>query len=297
MGISGGEYGVRGYLTAYDLNTGKLVWRAYNVGPDADILFDPAKTIDGATQQPVGQNSSLKTWTGDEWKLGGGTTWGWYTYDPQLNLVLLRHRQSRNVESRRSGRATTSGPRPSSPESGYRDGGVGVSDDPSRRVGLRRHQRKRAHRQPSSTARPFRPSRISIATAFPTCSIAATASCSRRHKFDPSTNWAKEIDLKTGRPVLDPDKMTKEDVNVKDICPAAQGAKNHQPASYDPKTKLFYVGTNHICMDYQAFSVKYKGGFPYVGATREHVPRRPRRCSREAHRVRFGVGRDQVGRQ
>jgi len=78
--------------------------------------------------------------------------------------------------------------------------------------------------------------------------------------------------LKTGRPVLNPDKMTKEDVNVKEICPAAQGAKNHQPASYDPRTKLFYVGTNHICMDYQAFGVKYKGGFPYVGAILSMYP-------------------------
>src|SRR4029077_1656250 len=74
VGIAGGEYGVRGYMTAYDLNSGKQVWRAYNVGPDSDILFDPAKTMDGATQQPVGENSSLKTWSGDESKLGGGTT-------------------------------------------------------------------------------------------------------------------------------------------------------------------------------------------------------------------------------
>ena len=48
VGISGGEYGVRGHLTAYDLNTGKLVWRANSVGPDQDILFDPDKTIDGS---------------------------------------------------------------------------------------------------------------------------------------------------------------------------------------------------------------------------------------------------------
>ena len=94
----------------------------------------------------------------------------------------------------------------------------------------------------------------------------------RANKFDPSTNWAKEIDLKSGRPVLNPDKETHEDVNVKEICPAAQGAKNHQPASYDPRTKLFYVGTNHICMDYQAFGVKYKGGFPYVGAILSMYP-------------------------
>ena len=86
VGISGGEYGVRGHITAYDLNSGKQVWRAYSVGPDEDIRFDPNKTMDGATQQPVGKDSSRKTWDNDEWKLGGGTTWGWYSYDPELNL-------------------------------------------------------------------------------------------------------------------------------------------------------------------------------------------------------------------
>ncbi|MGH9255355.1 MAG: PQQ-binding-like beta-propeller repeat protein, partial [Vicinamibacterales bacterium] len=86
VGVSGGEYGVRGYVTAYDLNTGKQVWRAHSVGADNEILFD-AKTIDGATQQPAGANSSMRTWMNEEWRLGGGTTWGWFTYDPQLNLL------------------------------------------------------------------------------------------------------------------------------------------------------------------------------------------------------------------
>ena len=45
VGVSGGEYGVLGYLSAFDLNTGKLVWRAYSAGPDEGMLFDPAKTI------------------------------------------------------------------------------------------------------------------------------------------------------------------------------------------------------------------------------------------------------------
>jgi len=77
VGISGGEYGVRGYLTAYDLGSGKQVWRAYSVGPDADILFDPAKTIDGATQRPVGADSRVENhctgaWPGSE---VGGSIW------------------------------------------------------------------------------------------------------------------------------------------------------------------------------------------------------------------------------
>src|SRR6478735_8363418 len=72
-GISGGEWGVRGFLAAYDINTGKQVWKAYSVGPDAEMLMDPDKTMtwtDGA-MKPVGKDSSIKTWKDDQWKQGG----------------------------------------------------------------------------------------------------------------------------------------------------------------------------------------------------------------------------------
>src|SRR5947207_13228428 len=84
------------------------------------------------------------------------------------------------------------------------------------------------------------------------------------NKFDPTVNWAERIDLETGRPIVAAAKMTKADTNTKNICPAAQGAKNMQPVSYDAKTKLFYAGTNRNCKDYQPFTVKYKNGIPYV---------------------------------
>jgi PQQ-dependent dehydrogenase (methanol/ethanol family) len=77
-GISGGEFGVRGHVTAYDINTGKQAWKAYSVGPDNEMLVDPDKTMtwtDGK-MAPVGKDSSLKTWKGDQWKIGGGTTLG-----------------------------------------------------------------------------------------------------------------------------------------------------------------------------------------------------------------------------
>ena len=83
VGISGGEFGVQCHVTAYDLKTGRRVWRAQ--GPDDQILFDPAKTTD--LGKPVGKDSSVKTWQGDQWKIGGGCTWGWLSYDPQLNLA------------------------------------------------------------------------------------------------------------------------------------------------------------------------------------------------------------------
>src|SRR3954468_10616534 len=55
-GISGGEWGVRGFINAYDINSGKQVWKAYSTGPDAEMLIDPQKTttwVDGAIA-PVG---------------------------------------------------------------------------------------------------------------------------------------------------------------------------------------------------------------------------------------------------
>ncbi|MGB7917788.1 MAG: PQQ-binding-like beta-propeller repeat protein, partial [Rhodomicrobium sp.] len=85
IGVSGGEFGVRGYVAAYEVKDGKLAWRGYSMGPDSDTLIDPEKTTN--LGKPVGADSSVKTWEGDQWKIGGGTTWGWYSYDPELNLM------------------------------------------------------------------------------------------------------------------------------------------------------------------------------------------------------------------
>lgn len=63
-----------------------------------------------------------------------------------------------------------------------------------------------------------------------------------------------------------------EDVNTKGVCPAALGSKDMQPASFSPDTGLFYVPTNHVCMDYEPFRVSYTAGQPYVGATLEMFP-------------------------
>jgi glucose dehydrogenase len=89
-GISGGEFGVRGRLIAYDVKTGRRLWTAWSTGPDSDLLVDPAKTRTwtNGKMAPIGKNSSLKSWQGEQWKLGGGTTWGWYSYDPKLNLLF-----------------------------------------------------------------------------------------------------------------------------------------------------------------------------------------------------------------
>ena len=86
-GISGGEFGVRGRVSAFDVNTGKHLWTGYSTGPDSEVLL----TGDANANYPShkGKDLGISTWQGDEWKRGGGTTWGWYTYDPDGNPIYL----------------------------------------------------------------------------------------------------------------------------------------------------------------------------------------------------------------
>jgi PQQ-dependent dehydrogenase (methanol/ethanol family) len=107
VGISGGEYGVRGHVTALQPARRLAGVARLLVGTDEEIKFNPQRTTH--LGQPVGENSSLRTWEGDQWRMGGGTTWGWFSYDPQLNLIYYG---SGNPApgTRRSGPATTAGP-------------------------------------------------------------------------------------------------------------------------------------------------------------------------------------------
>ena len=99
-------------------------------------------------------------------------------------------------------------------------------------------------------------------------------------KYDPKVNWTTGVDMNKnsptyGRPAVVAQYSTEhngEDVNSKNICPAALGTKDEQPAAYSPDTGLFYVPTNHVCMDYEPFRVRYTAGQPYVGAVLSMYP-------------------------
>jgi alcohol dehydrogenase (cytochrome c) len=85
IGNSGGELGVRGWVTALDENTGQTIWRAYSTGPDSEVLI-------GSDFKPFydwlkGKDLGVTSWPPDGWKTGGGTMWGWISYDPALNLI------------------------------------------------------------------------------------------------------------------------------------------------------------------------------------------------------------------
>jgi PQQ-dependent dehydrogenase (methanol/ethanol family) len=270
-GISGGEFGVRGRMTAYDIKTGKKVWMALSAGSDQEILFDADKTMtwtDGK-MAPVGKDSSLKTWKGDQWKIGGGTTWGWYSYDPKTNLVFYG-----------SGNPSTWNPRQRPGDNKWsmslfgRDLDTGVAKwvyqmtphdewdyDGINEVILADIQHKGA--------------KTPVVVHFDRNGFGYTLNRNTgellvAEKYDPVVNWATHVDMKSGRPQVVPAMSTDKngpDVNSKGICPAALGSKDQQPASFDRKSGLFMVPTNHVCMDYEPFQVEYTAGQPYVGAT------------------------------
>ena len=85
VGVSGGEFGVRGWIAAYGIADGKLAWKAFSMGPDEDLKL--AADFNSANPHYGQKGMGTSTWPGDQWKIGGGTTWGWYSYDPSLNLL------------------------------------------------------------------------------------------------------------------------------------------------------------------------------------------------------------------
>src|SRR5579875_2102085 len=272
VGVSGGEFGVRGWVSAYSVKDGKLIWRAYSEGPDKDILFDPQKTT--MLGKPVGENSSLKTWKGDQWKIGGGDTWGWYSYDPKLNLIYYG-----------SGNPSTWNPAQRPGDNKWsmtifaRDPDTGVAKwvyqmtphDQWDYDGINEMILVDVNMDGKTV-----PALVHFdRNGFGYTLNRETGALLVAQKYDPAVNWATNVDMKTGRPVVDPKYapgVTPEDVNVKGICPAALGSKDEQPASYDPSTGYLLVPTNHVCMTYEPFKVEYTAGQPYVGATLTMFP-------------------------
>ncbi|WP_454918953.1 lanthanide-dependent methanol dehydrogenase XoxF5 [Xanthobacter sediminis] len=277
VGISGGEFGVRCHVTAYDINTGKQVWRAYSMGPDNEILLDPEKTT--ALGKPVGKDSSLKTWEGDQWKIGGGCTWGWYSYDPETNLVYYG-----------AGNPSTWNPSQRPGDNKWsmtifaRDADTGVAKwvyqmtphDQWDYDGI--NEMILVDQEIDGKKRPLL---VHFdRNGFGYTLDRKTGELLVAEKYDPAVNWATKVDMDKssptyGRPLVVAKYSTEangEDVNTTGVCPAALGTKDQQPSSFSAETGLFYVPTNHVCMDYEPFHVSYTPGQPYVGATLSMFP-------------------------
>ncbi|GLK73703.1 methanol/ethanol family PQQ-dependent dehydrogenase [Ancylobacter dichloromethanicus] len=275
VGISGGEFGVRCHVTAYDSKTGKQIWRGYSMGPDDEMLVDPEKTT--ALGKPIGKDSSLKSWEGDQWKIGGGCTWGWYSYDPETNLVYYG-----------SGNPSTWNPSQRPGDNKWsmtvwaRDADTGMAKWVYQMTPHDEWDFDGVNEM-ILTDQEFDGKPRKLLTHFDRNGFGytldrVTGELLVAEKFDPVVNWATKVDMDKnsptfGRPqVVAKYQTQEEDVNTKGICPAALGTKDQQPAAFSPKTNLFYVPTNHVCMDYEPFRVSYTAGQPYVGATLSMYP-------------------------
>ena len=277
VGISGGEYGVRGHVTAYNIKDGSMAWRAYSTGPDEELLVDPEKTTE--LGKPIGKDSSLKTWEGDQWKTGGSTTWGWFSWDPDLDLIYYGsanpstwnaaqrpgdNKWSMTIMARNPDTGMAKWFYQMTPHDEWDYDGVNEMILTDQKIdGKDRKLLTHFDRNGFGYTLDRESGELLVAK-----------------KFDPAVNWASEVNMdpdsdQYGRPQVVAEYSTEqngEDTNSTGICPAALGSKDQQPAAYSPKTELFYVPTNHVCMDYEPYRVAYTAGQPYVGATLSMYP-------------------------
>jgi PQQ-dependent dehydrogenase (methanol/ethanol family) len=270
VGVSGGEMGVRGWLAALDVATGKEVWRGFNTGPDKDVLIGPE--FHGFYEKDRAPDQGTTTWPGEQWKLGGGTVWGWVSYDPELDLIY------------------------------YGTGNPGVWD-PDLRPGDNKWSCSIIARRPEDghvvwayqlvphdhhdydeimenilvdmdwKGTPKRklllhPGR----SGFMYVIDRGTGELLSAEKFVDSTNWASGYDLATGLPHEDPSKHTKLGQVVKDICPSSTGGKEFVPSAFSPLTGLLYIPAHNTCMSYEGLEANYIAGTPYLGADVKMYP-------------------------
>lgn len=263
VGNSGGELGVRGWLTALDEDSGEIVWRAYSTGPDEEVLIGP--DFEPYYDWMKGEDLGVKTWPPGHYHRGGGTVWGWISYDPELDLVYYgtgnpgpwnpNQRPGDNLWSttifaRDPDTGQAKWAYQTSPHDLWDHDGVNELvlldleiDGETRKVLVR----------PGRTGYMYVIDRTNgqVLSADP---------------YDTVTAY-KGVNLETGRIIPNKEKEPKLGKVVEDICPAAPGAKDWQPSAWSPETGLLYVPHQHLCMNFAASEVGYISGTPYLGAT------------------------------
>ena len=268
VGNAGGELGIRGWVQALNVDTGKVVWKAFNTGPDADVKI-------GANFHPFyakdqGSNLGSTSWPGTLWQQGGSTAWAWFTYDPALNLVYYG----------------TSNPGVWNPDMRPGDNKWGATifaRNPDTGEAVWAYQLTPHDGWDFDAMNESIVTDVTISGAtrkalvhfdkngFAYTLDRATGEVLKADKFV-NVTWADHVDLKTGIPAVNPGMDTHEGVIVKNICPTPLGAKEFVPAAYSPKTKLFYVPTINFCNNYEALRAVYIAGTPFTGVSLSFAP-------------------------
>jgi PQQ-dependent dehydrogenase (methanol/ethanol family) len=262
IGNSGGEYGVRGWLVALDATKGKELWRAYSTGPDSDVLIGPDYNPYYAKER--GRDLGVNTWPQEAWRLGGGTVWGWISYDAALDEVYYGTSNPGpwNAEQRPGDNKFTSG-------LFARDASTGqakwfyqisphdqfdydaVNENVLVDIEISGKLRK-VLQHPDRNGYVYVIDRASgeVVSATPFVTV----------------NTSTGVDLRTGSLLYARDKLQDTGHVVRNICPGSPGGKDWQPSAYSPHTHLLYIPHQNICQDEEAVQTSYIVGTPYVGA-------------------------------
>jgi lanthanide-dependent methanol dehydrogenase len=261
VGNSGGEMGVRGWLAALDATDGSMLWRAYSTGPDSEVLI--GERFEPFYDQDRGTDLGVASWPPDAWRIGGGTVWGWLTYDPEANLVYYGTGNPGpwNPEQRPGDNKWTTGIFARDPDTGeavwfyqwsphdlHDYDGINESilldlewEGTPRKVLVHPERNGYVYLMDRLTgevlyARPF-------------------------HHITTSMG----VDLETGRLIYNPEKQGQVGRVTREICPASPGAKDWQPSAYSLRTRLLYIPHNNLCQDAEPTQVSYIAGTPYLG--------------------------------
>ena len=261
VGNSGGEFGVRGWLTALDAKDGHVLWRAYSTGPDAEVLIgDQFRPFYEAEK---GRDLGVTTWPPDAWQQGGGSVWGWLSYDPELNLVYYgtANPSPWNHHVRPGDNKWAAGVFARDPDTGQARWFYHVNPhdlwdhDAVNESVLLDLPWNGAERR--VLIRPERNGYMYVIDR-------ATGEVLAADPFVP-VNSSKGVDLETGRLQPAPEKEPKMGRVVRDVCPSAPGAKDWNPSAFSPRTGWLYVPHNNLCMDWELTEVGYIAGTPYIG--------------------------------
>jgi lanthanide-dependent methanol dehydrogenase len=262
VGNSGGEYGVRGWLTALAADSGKTLWRAYSTGPDSDVLIGTA--FKPFYAQDRGTDLGKRSWPGEAWKIGGGTVWGFVSYDPALGLIYYGTANPGpwNPAQRPGDNKWTSGIFARDANTGqarwfYQTSPHDLHDYDGINenilvdvavAGQTHHALVHADRNGYVYVMDRATGQVLSATPY----VPITTSLG--------------VDVESGRITWNPEKEPEPGKTVRDICPASPGGKDWQPAAYSPRTHLVYIPHQDLCQDAMTSQVSYIAGTPYVGA-------------------------------
>jgi PQQ-dependent dehydrogenase (methanol/ethanol family) len=262
VGNSGGELGVRGWLTALDAATGRIVWRAWSTGPDSDVLIGP--DFKPPYDKDRGKDLGVTSWPGGAWKIGGGNVWGFVSYDAKLDLLYYGTGNPGpwNPEQRPGSNHWTSGIFARRPDSGeavwyYQWSPHDLHDYD----GINENVLVDLQIGGESRAVLLHPDRNGYLYVLDR----ATGRVLSADPFVPITT-STGVDMTNGRLNYNPQKEPRAGEVVRNICPASPGGKDWQPSAWSPRTRLLYIPHQNLCQDAETYQVSYIAGTPYVGA-------------------------------